>query len=133
MKLAIKIAIGLASVTALGMVTGVIPNPFNINDDVPPHLQHEMKVSWHFNGKPQDIPILEQGAFFYDSKYFDAIPTIKANPTDPHGTYFFDYEIEQFTSVEEHSGNFLYKVNSRDNSIYMSGYDVRRNPLFFFF
>ncbi len=130
MKLAVKIAIGLASVTALGMVTGVLPNPFNLNNDVPLHLQHEMKISWHFNGKPQDIPILEQGAFFDDSKYFDAKPTIKANPTNPHGIFMFDYEIEQFAKVGEHSGNFLYKVNSNDNSIYMSGFDIRRNPLF---
>lgn len=40
MKLGVKIVIGLASVTALGMVTGVVPNPFNLNNDVPLHLQH---------------------------------------------------------------------------------------------
>ena len=132
MKLGVKIVIGLASVTALGMVTGVIPNPFdvNLNNDVPLHLQHEMKVSWHFAGKPQDIPILDQGTPFDDSKYFDLKPRIQANPLDANGIFNFDFEIEQFSKIEEHSGTFIYKVNSNDNSMYVHGVDITNNPLF---
>lgn len=130
MKLGVKIVLGLASVTALGMVTGVIPNPFEINSDVPLHLQHEMKVSWHFDGKPQGIPILDQGIPFDDSKYFDLKPNIQANPLEPNGIFRFDYEIEQFSKLGEHSGTFIYKVNSNDNSMYVHGIDITNNPLF---
>lgn len=132
MKLGVKIAIGLASVTALGMVTGVVPNPFdvNLNNDVPLHLQHEMKVSWHFAGKPQDIPILDQVTPFDDSKYFDLKPSIQANPLQANGIFKFNYEIEQFSKLGEHSGTFRYKVNSNDNSMYVHGVDITNNPLF---
>lgn len=132
MKLGIKIVIGLASVTTLGMVTGVIPNPFDVslNNDVPIHLQHEMKVSWHFDGKPQDIPILEQGIPFDDSKYFNLKPSIQANPLEANGIFKFNYEIEQFSKLGEHSGTFIYKVNSNDNSMYVHGADITNNPLF---
>jgi hypothetical protein len=130
MKSGIKIVLGLASVTALCMVTGVIPNPFNLNNDVPLHLQHEMKVSWHFEGKPQDIPILDQGTPFDDSKYFDLKPSIETNPLQANGIFKFNYEVEQFSKLGEYSGTFRYKVNSNDNSVYVHGIDITNNPVF---
>ncbi|MCO6163851.1 hypothetical protein [Flavobacterium sp. NRK F7] len=130
MKLAVKIILGLSATAALGMVIGVIPNPFETPTDVPLHLQHEMKVVWNYDGKQQSIPTIEQGTPFDDSKYFDLKAKIAINPIEPHGFFKFDYEMEQYIAINNQSGNFTYKVNSNDNSMYIHGTDIENNDLF---
>lgn len=130
MKLAVKIIIGLSSLAALGMITGIISNPFEVSSPIVEHLQHEMKVVWNYDGKKQSIPILEQGTPFDDLKYFNLKAKIANNPIQPDGIFKFDYEIEQYININNQSGNFLYKVNSNDNSIYIHGTDIVNNSIF---
>ncbi len=131
MKAAAKIVIGVVTVSAAAMVTGVIPNPFaDLHEEAASHRLHEMKVSWNHDGKFHSIPIIEQGVPFDDAKYFEMPAQINENPTETTGVFNFDYEIEQFFDVDGYSGNLRYKVNSNDNSMYIAGTDITESPLF---
>jgi len=131
MKTTVKVIIGLASATAAGMAFGVIPNPFQGQHEAAAvHRVHEMKVRWNHDGKVESIPIIEQGVPFDDTKYFDQVPLISPNPTETTGVFQFDYEIEQYFSIDGRSGNLRYKVNSNDNSMYVHGTEITENPLF---
>ena len=127
----IIVLVGAGALAATGIVTGAIPNPFaDEHEEAARHRTHEMKVRWQHDGKPQSIPILEQGTPFEDAKYFDLKPVITVNPTKTEGIFKFDYEIEQYINFEGKSGNIRYKVNSSDNSMYFHGVDIEENPMF---
>lgn len=131
MKTIIKVILGAVGVSALAMTTGVIPNPFaDEQREAASHKIHEMKIQWRHDGKFETMPIVEQGTPFDDTKYFDMPAGISENPTDLSGVYKFNFEIEQFFNVDGYTGTIRYKVNSNDNSIYMSGTDIVENPLF---
>lgn len=131
MKTSVKVLIGLATVTAAGMAFGVIPNPFrDQQESAANHRLHEMKVHWNHDGKAESIPIIEQGTPFDDTKYIDIPPFIHPNPLETAGVFQFDYEIEQYFSIDGKSGNLRYKVNSNDNSMYVHGTEITENPQF---
>ena len=131
MKTSVKIIIGLVAATAAGMAFGVIPNPFpDQHEAAASHRVHEMKVRWNHDGKVETLPIIEQGIPFDDAKYFSMQPSITPNPIETDGVFQFDYEIEQYFSIDGKSGNLRYKVNSNDNSMYIHGTDITENPLF---
>ncbi len=131
MKTVVKVIAGLASATVAGMAFGVIPNPFqDQHEAAASHRIHEMKVRWNHDGKAESVPVVEQGIPFDDAKYINLQPDISVNPLKTAGVFQFDYEIEQYISVDGKSGNFRYKVNSNDNSMYVHGTDITENPLF---
>lgn len=131
MKTSIKILVGLATVSAAGMALGVIPNPFQDQQEAAAiHRVQEMKVRWNHDGKVESIPIIEQGTPSDDTKYFNLSPIISPNPIETEGVFQFDYEIEQYFSIDGKSGNLRYKVNSNDNSMYVHGTEITENALF---
>lgn len=131
MRTIVKLIIGFSAAAAAGMVLGVIPNPFlDQHEAAAAHRVYEMKVRWNHDGKMESLPIIEQGPPFDDAKYFELQPSIAPNPNETAGVFKFDYEIEQYFSIDGKSGNLRYKVNSNDNSMYIHGTDITENPLF---
>lgn len=132
MNKSLKIGLGLAAgATLVYGATRVIPNPFS--EDAEAVYQHatqtDLRVKWNLDGAPGSIPIIDQSLVEPDMKYFEAAPGIKANPEEAGGLFRFDYEIGEQLQIGRHSGEVVFKVNSADNSIYFSGYDLRRSSL----